>query len=170
MAGDTQWDGASLRQLVTHILETHHAFTRREIARLAPMLDAQARAQGTSFPALGAIRTTFLALAEELGPHLLKEERILFPYIEDLDGAAGSQAPPPFGTVRNPVQMMLVEHEHAEDLLRALREQTNGYAPPAGADDALRAVFAGLAAFDRDLTEHMRLESEVLFPRAIAAE
>jgi regulator of cell morphogenesis and NO signaling len=49
-----------------------------------------------------------------------------------------------------------------------MRRIAGGYAPPAGASDVWRAVYAGLDAFDRDLREHVHLENDVLFPRVRA--
>jgi regulator of cell morphogenesis and NO signaling len=172
--GDIErWAGESMDRLAAYIIDKHHTYVRTEIARLMPLLDKIVRVHGERHPEFAAMRTTFAALADELGPHLMKEENILFPYIVDLDRASRGLAPKPpcpFGTVQNPVRMMAMEHDSAGDLLRELRAQTRDYTPPEDGCGSVRAVFAGLAAFERDLHEHIHLESNVLFPRAIEAE
>jgi regulator of cell morphogenesis and NO signaling len=102
-------------------------------------------------------------------PHMLKEEHVLFPYIRAL-AAPGGPPPAPFGTVRNPVRMMMREHDRAAELLAAIAAATNDLTPPADACNSFRALYAGLAALRLDLLKHVSLENNVLFPRAVALE
>ena len=99
----------------------------------------------------------------------MKEERVLFPYIRAL-GTPGGPPPAPFGTVRNPVQMMMREHDRAAELLVALADATASFTPPADACLSFRALYAGLAELRLDLLKHISLENNVLFPQAVALE
>jgi regulator of cell morphogenesis and NO signaling len=98
---------------------------------------------------------------------------VLFPYILALAAAAQSnQAAPfaPFGTVQNPVRKMMLEHETAGEILRALRMVTSDYAAPGDACISYRTLYEALAAFEKDLHQHIHLENNLLFPRAVEVE
>jgi regulator of cell morphogenesis and NO signaling len=162
----------SLTELLGHIEATHHVFTRREIERLTPLMEKVCAKHGAAHPELNRLRELFRALCDELTPHLQKEEMILFPYIRALVAAqAGGRVPqPPFGTVRNPVQMMSLEHDDAGQLLKEMRQVSGDYVPPATACTSYKLLYQGLAAFEQDLHQHIHLENNALFPRAIALE
>ena len=100
---------------------------------------------------------------------MMKEERVLFPYIRAL-GAPGGAPPAPFGTVRNPVHMMMREHDRAAELLATLADATANFSPPEDACASFRALYAGLAELRLDLLKHVSLENNVLFPKAVALE
>ena len=76
----------------------------------------------------------------------------------------------PFGTVRNPIRMMEMEHESAGDAIARIRSLTSGYAIPAGACATYRVCLQELEAFERDLHEHVHLENNILFPKAARLE
>ncbi len=167
------WSTAPLADLIAHITNKHHKYTREEISRLGPLFDKVCNVHGPSHPELLEIRHDFLALAQELTVHMMKEERVLFPFIERLEEAvvAGDPViPAPFGTVQNPVSMMEHEHETAGNLLRKMRSLSDGYNPPAQACTSYRTLYSALAEFERDLHQHIHLENNILFPRAIALE
>lgn len=170
---DRDWQEASLADLVKHIVEKHHAYVRTEIPRLIALLAKVGRVHGQNHPELQTLGASFQALAEELTLHLPKEERMLFPYIVQLEGAAksgGRPAPPMFGTVQNPVRMMMMEHDSAGELLRKMRELTNGYTVPEDGCMSFQMLYQALPEFEADLHQHIHLENNILFPRAIALE
>jgi regulator of cell morphogenesis and NO signaling len=164
---DTAWHDEPLSALVRHILDSHHAFTRSQLRRLDQLSRAIVAADGAGRPE----HALLAALADDLGPHLHKEELMLFPYVLAMDAAGDGDAPsPPFGSVENPVRMMNLEHDQVADLLRQLREVTDDYLAPPEASATTRDFYAGLAELDRDLVRHIHLETDVLFPRAVALE
>lgn len=167
------WEDRPLVELLRHILDRHHTYTRDELDRLGPIVDKVARVHGDAHPELAQIRGWFREIEDELRSHLSKEEIILFPYIEDIDAASRAGRPhavPPFGTIENPVRMMMVEHDHAGDLLRKIRAATSDYTLPPNACGSYQALYAGLEELERDLHEHIHLEQNVLFPRAMELE
>jgi regulator of cell morphogenesis and NO signaling len=104
---------------------------------------------------------------------MLKEENILFPYVKQLEQAAADGRPrprAPFGTVGNPVRMMMFEHDTAGDLLRELRAAAADYAAPADACVSYLMLYEALEGFEKDLHQHIHLENNVLFPRAVELE
>jgi regulator of cell morphogenesis and NO signaling len=163
----------SLADLADHIVATHHVFTREELARVDRLLDKVTAAHGERHPEIGELRRLFDALAADLGPHMLKEEQVLFPHVQRLERAAEAGDAPPvpfFGTVRNPVRMMQLEHDTAGELLVAMRRVTSDYAPPPDACMTFRTLYEALGDLERDLHQHIHLENNILFPRAVALE
>lgn len=163
-AGPTprRWDDAPLPELIDHILADFHAPLPGELQRLGDLLDKVRRVHGgKSLEAeqrLSAVAQHFRQLREELDVHLAKEERILFPWIRSGRGA----------TAGGPVQVMLLEHDGTADLLRRIRALTHDHVAPEGACATWRALWQGLQALESSLHEHIHLESNVLFPRALA--
>jgi regulator of cell morphogenesis and NO signaling len=170
---DRAWHGAHLSGLIAHIQDTHHKYTREEVARLSRLFDKVCSVHGKRHPELLDLRATFACLGQELTAHMAKEEMILFPYIAALEQAAvqkRSLAPPPFGTVTNPVATMMHEHDDAGNALRDMRRASSGYTPPSDACISYQTLYQALAEFEADLHQHIHLENNVLFPRAIELE
>jgi regulator of cell morphogenesis and NO signaling len=170
---DGSIESGSLTELADHIVNTHHVFTRAELARLGPLMEKVARKHGESRPELVEIKEKFNALNDELMPHMAKEEMVLFPYIKELDRAVArgrSPLAPHFGTVQNPVRMMMFEHDAAGAILRRMRELSSDYETPDGACPSYAALYAGLEDLEKDLHRHIHLENNILFMRAIEME
>src|SRR5262249_14644461 len=157
-------------RLIDHVLATHHAYVRLALPALAGYLTKLVDVHGGRHPELMRIASTFAHLGQDLLQHMVKEERILFPYIRELGSQPRRQTPSPFGTVENPIRMMEREHREAGDEMRLIRELTAGYQPPADACSTYRVCFDELAAFERDLHRHVHLENNVLFPKAVELE
>ena len=172
-AKDRNWQAEPLSDLIAHIRTTHHKYTREEIARLGPLFDKVCSVHGNNHPELNAMQDTFGGLSEELTTHMMKEEMVLFPHIERMEEAAIEKTPivpSPFGSVRNPVAMMMHEHDSAGNALRGLRQASNGYTAPADACISFQTLYQALAEFEADLHQHIHLENNILFPRAIEME
>ena len=167
------WAEAPLGGLIAHIVKKHHAFVRRETPRLEALLAKVVNKHGPAHRELSQIQDLFAATAQELATHMVKEEQILFPYIEKMEAAGGQrEAFPPacFGSVEWPIARMIADHEDAGELLSRMRELSVGYAPPEGACASYQALYSGLDEFERDLHQHTHLENNILFPRAIELE
>jgi len=98
---------------------------------------------------------------------------VLFPYIVRMEESsiAGEAAPPScFGTVTNPIRMMCAEHDGAGEALRTFRTITSEYKLPEDACASYRGLYEALQGFEADLHQHIHLENNILFPRAIAME
>ena len=163
----------SLAELIDHIVTTHHKFTREEIARLRKLLEKVCSVHGQNHPELRAIQGTFHDLSQELTTHLMKEENVLFPYIIRMEEAVTQHdpiLPPPFGTVQHPIRMMTQEHDGAGDALRSIRSASHNFTTPVDACISYQTLYKALEAFEIDLHQHIHLENNMLFPRAIAME
>jgi regulator of cell morphogenesis and NO signaling len=172
-AGSRDWQAESLTRLASYIVDTHHVFTQQELNRLAQLLTKVCSVHGENHPELLRLQTLFADLAQELTPHMLKEEQVLFPYITRMEEAVnqGRPVPPPFfGTVRNPVRMMMMEHDGAGEVLREIRRVTNNLTTPPDACISYQTLYQALAALEEDLHQHIHLENNILFPHAIEME
>ena len=169
---DRDWKAESLASLIEHIQNTHHKYTREEIERLVPLLEKVCSVHGKNHPELFDVRAIFLGLVQELSSHLMKEEMILFPYVQRMEAAAagGPVARAPFGSVQNPVAMMEHEHDSAGNALRAMNAVTHGYSAPDDACVSYQTLYKALAGFEADLHQHIHLENNILFPRAVALD
>ena len=167
------WQKEPLADLIAHIKNTHHKYVREELAGLGPLFDKVCSVHGKNHSELLAMHATFQGLAQELTMHMMKEERVLFPYIARMEESVIQKEPvlpAPFGSVQNPVAMMIHEHDPAGNALRALREASDGYSAPPDACVSFRTLYQALAAFEADLHQHIHLENNILFPRAVALE
>ncbi|MBI5866997.1 MAG: iron-sulfur cluster repair di-iron protein [candidate division Zixibacteria bacterium] len=159
----------SLTTLADHIERTHHVFVKTEIPRLREMAAKVASVHGDRDARLATVRDTFDGLAAEMTSHMMKEERILFPLIRQLEGGAGGDGSCGH-SISAPIRQMESEHEQAGEALSALNGLTGGYTPPEWACNTYRAFLDGLQHFERDLHEHIHKENNVLFPRALSRE
>jgi len=163
----------SATELIRYILDRHHVFAKREMERLAPLMEKVSGKHGARHPELNSLRKQFEILVGDLNPHMHKEEAVLFPFIESLDSALSAEVSPPaapFGTIQNPIRMMMFEHETAGTILKAMRKLANDYKAPADACPSYNALYFGLEELERDLHMHIHLENNVLFPMAAELE
>ncbi len=164
-AAAEDWTCAPLAGLVAHIVKRHHGYLYRELPQIGARLEKVVANHGQAKPWLADIRNEFLRLREELREHLEKEEEVLFPYLRSLE--AGQPATACFASVAVPIRIMLSEHEHATAALAEMRRLSSGYEAPEGGCPGFRALLHDLAALEADLHQHIHLENNILFPRAI---
>jgi len=172
-AGSAEDAWTQLDELTSHIVARHHAYVRNISPVLSAWLEKLVTRHGQGHPELLVVRNEFEALRAEMGTHMMKEENILFPYIDALAVAArgGGRLPrTPFGTVVNPIRVMEDDHREAGEALERLRRVTADYAAPADACTTYRLCYAELAKYEADLHRHVHLENHVLFPKAVELE
>jgi regulator of cell morphogenesis and NO signaling len=174
IAAGRDWQTAPLDELVSHIIETHHAYLRLDLPVLEARIEKVVTVHGARDPQrLPRLATVFAGLRHELETHLQKEEAILFPFIVQYGRAESRNQPTPpvpFGSIANPIAAMEREHADAGDALAEIRDLTDQYNPPAYACTTVRALYDGLKSLEQDLHVHIHLENNILFPRAIALE
>jgi regulator of cell morphogenesis and NO signaling len=170
---DSNWVSAPLGDLTEHIREKHHRYVREAIRRDLTLLEKVTAKHAVNHAELRGIQNLFIQVGREMTMHMQKEEQILFPYIEALEHAANGEAavePPFFQTVRNPVHAMMEEHDAAAALVSQIREASSAYTPPADACASYQALYRDLQDFEADLHQHVHLENNILFPRAVEME
>lgn len=155
------WKNAPLTTLIGHILIEYHEPLNSELPRLKGMLDKVQKVHGHIDPErFEKLQSVFTGLQNELRAHMIKEEQILFPMIMQDRGKAAVL----------PVQVMEREHENAGEALRQLRSLTDDYTAPDYACNTWKALWSGLADLEIALHQHIHLENNILFPRALAGE
>jgi regulator of cell morphogenesis and NO signaling len=163
------WTVMSAPELVDHLERTHHAYLREALPRLTELMDRVVAAHGDKHAELSEVSSTLAALRADMEPHLMKEERVLFPMIRELYSSA---AVPEFhcGSIQNPIAVMGVEHDRVGELLARLRTLTSVYTPPSDGCATYEALYAGLAELESDTHGHVHKENNVLFPAVVAEE
>lgn len=162
-----------LAELSEYIVNKHHVFTRNEMQRLTELFGKVCSKHGTNHPELVEMQSEFQTLCSELGPHMMKEENILFPYIARLETAVQQNGPvpfAPFGTVQNPIAVMMKEHDAAGEILKRMRGLANDFNAPEDACISYQTLYAPLAEIEADLHQHIHLENNILFPKALEME
>lgn len=167
--GPASWTHLDVDELVVHLVETHHRYLWDELPRVQALLDTVVDVHGDRHPELHEIAECFGAVRADIEPHLVKEERVLFPAIRQL--AAAPAAPTfGFGTIGNPISAMLRDHDELGTLLLDLRTSTNDYTVPEDGCASYRALFEGFAQLEADTHLHVHKENNVLFPRVVLLE
>ncbi len=159
--------------LADYIFNTHHRYVTQSIPVLFQYIQKVANVHGDKHPQTILIRDIFLEVANELNSHMMKEENILFPYIKKLAAAVRENQKTEihsFGSVSNPIQRMEEEHTEVGDQMEKIMELTNNYTPPAGACTTFKVSYAKLKEFSDDLHQHIHLENNILFPKALELE
>ncbi|HNP07804.1 MAG TPA: iron-sulfur cluster repair di-iron protein [Cyclobacteriaceae bacterium] len=159
--------------LADYIEKTHHRYVEEKLPILKQYLHKLCQVHGDRHPELFEISEEFNMSAGELAAHMKKEEFILFPYIRKMAKSKESKTTldaPNFGTVQNPVQMMMDEHTTEGDRFEKISKLSNKYTPPADGCNTYRVTYALLNEFEEDLHLHIHLENNILFPKAIEME
>lgn len=157
-------------QLISYITIHHHFYVKNSVGTIFTHIQKVATKHGERYPHMEKVMHLFAEIVEELLPHLEKEEKVLFPRIKEITEAAANSSSigMPAGFLAAPIQMMEAEHDAAGQLMFEIRELTNNYFPPADACTTHRVCLDELKAFEEDLHQHVHLENNILFPRAIA--
>ncbi len=168
-AEPAEWTTMTADALVDHLEATHHRYLWDELPRVTALVDKIVTVHGERHPELADIAACYAEVRADLEPHLTKEERVLFPMIREL---AVSTDAPSFhcGSLRNPISVMLSEHDAVGDLLAKLRRLTSGYTTPADGCATYAACFAAMAEIEVDTHLHIHKENNVLFPLVVQLE
>ncbi|WP_271393890.1 iron-sulfur cluster repair di-iron protein [Aequorivita sinensis] len=159
--------------LTDHIINVHHGYVEESSPLLLQYSQRVNHVHGHHYTELAEIESLVKQVVQELAAHMKKEELILFPFIKKLVKAEreGTEVPPiHFGTVENPIKMMEAEHEEAGEILRKIAKLSNNFTPPQGACNTYKAFYSKLEEFEQDLHQHVHLENNILFPKALKLE
>lgn len=152
--------GLTPAELVDHLESTHHVYLKSELPRLSALMEKICQAHSSRHPELLRLQIVFATLREELEPHLLKEERVLFPLIRKLEnnfkGQSGS-------SLCGPIRVMREEHDDAGDLLKEMRALANDYIAPKDGCQSFELLYDGLRELEKDTHRHIHKENNILF-------
>lgn len=158
--------------LADYIVNTHHKYVSEALPMLSEFSTKVAGVHGDIHPEVIEIAKHFKAVAYELSGHMQKEENVLFPLIRDLVEAKRNSLTysSGFGSIQGPIRMMESEHVSAGGGMEMINKLSSGYTIPEGACSSYRVLYAKLQEFEQDLHEHIHLENNILFPKAIQLE
>jgi len=167
------YDNWKLDFLVDYIVNNHHKYVSDSIPKINEHLNKIVEKHSDNHPELLEIKESFSVVYKDLQMHMMKEEKILFPYIKQMvlvqDGSAKKEAPY-FGTVQNPIRMMEDEHKNAGDLLKKIKDISKNYTVPENGCNTYKVTLEELKEFEEDLHKHVHLENNILFPKSIKLE
>ena len=172
-SGELNFDQWELDFLSDYVINTHHNYCRESIPFISEMANKVARVHGAYHPELIQVAQVFARIAQDLSLHMVKEEKILFPFIKDLVFAKKTNSKitdQAVGEVSNPIRVMEMEHEQVGEDLSEIRELTANYTLPIDACNSYTILFKKLEEFENDLHKHVHLENNILFPKAIKLE
>ena len=164
------YDKWELDFLIDHIVNIHHAYVEESIPILLAYANKVAKVHGHHYTEVVKINNLVEEVVKELAAHMKKEELILFPYIKKQVKALKEGVKPEkphFGSVNNPINMMEDEHTGAGDILEEIAKLSNNYTAPKEACNTFKALYSKLEEFEQDLHQHIHLENNILFPKAI---
>lgn len=173
MSPQKSWLDAPIPDLLRFIVEEHHVYSRDELSLLERLSRKVFDAHGAHHPELALVSSLISELADEMLPHMEREEEVLFPYVEQLwrESEYGTAAPAPFfGHVGNPIKVMQEEHEAVGRAFARLRAASDEYDLPEEACASYALLFERLQRMEARTHEHIHLENNVLFPRSLHLE
>lgn len=159
VADQRRWDEAALSALVDHIVSVYHARLREQLPSLIAMAHRVETRHADKASCPRGLAAHLEAMHEAVLEHLQKEEQILFPLIVSGMGQRAG----------GPVHVLEVEHEHHGEDLQTVRRLTGDLVPPDEACTTWRALYMGLQQLEQELMEHIHLENNILFRRALAS-
>ncbi|MBX2959799.1 MAG: iron-sulfur cluster repair di-iron protein [Flavobacteriales bacterium] len=171
--GSSDFNTWDLDFLTDYIINTHHKYVKEANELIIQYSDKVAKVHGHHFTETIEINKLFHEIANELNMHMQKEEQILFPFIKEIAKAKKEGirlSPPPFGSIQNPINMMEMEHTDAGEILFKIKDLSNNHTPPEGACNTFKALYSKLEEYQNDLFQHIHLENNILFPKAIQYE
>lgn len=167
------YDEWGLDFLADYIVNTHHSYVRKNLPDIKAYAEKVFKVHGAHHPELERIHQLVEEVYAELTTHLMKEEKILFPYIKELVSAkTGSQSSisPHFGSIQNPIGVMEADHEIVGSNLEEIRKLSDNYRLPEDACASYSLLYSMLDEFEEDLHLHVHLENNILFPKALETE
>lgn len=169
---NTDFTSWPLDLLIDYVEKKHHRYVKEKTQEITPFLAKIARVHGDRHPELHEVLSLFTDSADELARHMDKEEQILFPHIRSMIDAKskGKVVSAPFGTIQNPIKVMMQEHDNEGDRFRKIEALTNGYTVPNDGCTTYSVTLAMLKEFEDDLHHHIHLENNILFPKSVILE
>ena len=167
------FNNLSLTELSDYVVNQHHKYVHESIPPLKKNLEKICQVHGEHHPELFAIKELFFDSAGDLTMHMQKEELMLFPFIKRLELARKNNTPlprSPFGSISNPIAMMLADHQNEGDRFDQISKLSDNYQVPEDACMTYEVAFRQLCDFENDLHRHIHLENNILFPKAIELE
>lgn len=166
-SGAPNWNTASLKNLIDHIISTYHQPLREELSRVAKLAAKVSRVHGDNHPEMIEVLNIFNRFKAQLELHMQKEEMVLFPGIASMEATGSPQIFGCGGGIEHPIEVMNQEHDDAGEALCAMRRLTHDYTPPDDACSSFKVLLYSLAQIESEMHQHVHKENNILFPRAL---
>ena len=164
------WD---IHSLIDYIINIHHRYAKDNTVIIYDLAQKVSNRQCENHPQFGRLTSEIFFFFHDLLNHMMKEEEILFPNIKQLienRRISGKAIYTTFGLIKDSIRLRQKEHNAAGEYLKSLRKYTNNYKAPVDASNSCEILFKKMEEFETDLLVHVHLESNILFPKAIALD
>ncbi|OBW90751.1 regulator of cell morphoproteinsis and NO signaling [Gallibacterium genomosp. 3] len=152
------WQAANYQDIINFIESGYHTRHREQLPQLIELAKKVESVHSDSSVCPTGTAAILEKIYQDLEMHMRKEEQILFQMIK-----AGQYA-----MARMPIQVMLSEHDEAEEDLKTLLAVTRNLTLPEDACGSWQALYQGIATFVADLSQHIYFENEIFFARVVA--
>ena len=166
---ELDFSAMTMTQLTDHIEQTHHAFARDSLQRLETLLDKCVAAHSDDDPRLVELQEVCARLTDDMHDHFIREERVLFPWLQRLERKTEIQGGPPW-SVQRPIDCMMHDHEDVGEAFHRIHELTDDLHAPEEACSIWNECYRLVAELERDTHIHIHKENNILFPAGIEAE
>ena len=166
-------ESQSIKPVIIYVLKIHHRGIRAKGPQIEALLTKVTEAHSKNHPELLQVQALFRDSLLDLENHLSKEENVLFPYVYEMFQAKEEGlkiAEFHCGTILYPIEVMEDEHNHEGERFEKISSLTNGFTAPEDACASFRLVLQQLKQFEEALHEHIHLENNIIFPRALELE
>lgn len=146
-----------LDELTSYIVNRYHDDLRRRIPELVSLAQKVERVHSDHISCPHGLAAMLGEFYKDMLMHMMKEENVLFPLIESGRGSMAMM----------PIKVMTHEHDTHGTQLEKLHQLTSDFRPPEHACTTWRALYKGLEKLEEELMDHIHLENNILFPRAL---
>jgi regulator of cell morphogenesis and NO signaling len=167
-----EFNTCDINSLIDYIINIHHSFVKANtiiIYDLAQQVSYE-HSENPEFTQLAAKSFLFF---HDLLNNIMIEEEVLFPNIKQLiknRRLQGKAVYTTFGLISESVKLMEKKHAAAEKDLKFLRSLTNNYQLSEDSNNSCDYLFKKMQEFEKDWFVHVHLETNILFPKAIALD
>jgi regulator of cell morphogenesis and NO signaling len=167
-SADTLWLQAPLKELSEYIVERHHAHMRDQLKLIDGLMAKVEYRHGGDYPEVVQVSKAFALVRSELTHHFGCEETTVFPLIVALGTERQPELPAADqGSIELSLTHMMADHDQAGTEFQTLRELAKNYTSPSAACPTWRALYRAMEELEVDFYQHIQLENNILFPRAL---
>lgn len=170
---DTNFNEWPLDRLADYVTQRHHQYVTDKLPEIAAYLKKICLVHGHLHPELFEIQELFQQTSAELTVHMKKEEFMIFPLIKKMTRISEENQNSDFapqGTIRNPIAVMMHDHADEGDRFNKIAALSNQYRAPEDGCTTYHLTYKELAQFEQNLHQHIHLENNILFPKALLLE
>jgi len=140
-------------ELTDYIISTHHAYLKKTLPETYSLFMKVLRVHGEHHPELYEVFSLFGELKTDLDQHLIKEEMLLFPAIEDGDKTKAAGL----------IARIKDEHTGLEKLFGRIKAASHNYSLPPDACQSYTGLYKTIKEMEDDIHQLLHLENDILF-------